>query len=77
MKNLLQILKKNESKTIKNFKNKYGKPNKTILVVGDYDKCDNNMKAKEPTICKKFRIIFINACYKTYLVNEFRVVMKK
>ena len=62
---------KSESKMIKNFENKYGKPNKTILVVGDYDKDDNNMKGKEPTICKKFRRIFKNAGYKTYLVNEF------
>ena len=37
---------KSESKMIKNFENKYGKPNKTILVVGDYDKFDNNMKKK-------------------------------
>ena len=63
---------KSESKMIKNFENKYGKPNKTILVVGDYDKGDNNMKGKEPTICKKFRRIFRNTGYKTYLVNEFR-----
>ena len=43
------------------------------MVVGDdYDKCDNNMKVKEPTICKKFRRIFRNAGYKTYLINEFR-----
>jgi hypothetical protein len=27
------------------------------ISVGDYDK-DNNMKGKEPTICKKFRRIF-------------------
>jgi hypothetical protein len=63
---------KSESKMIKNFEKKYGKPNKTILVVGDYDKGDHNMKGKEPTICKKFRRIFRNAGYKTYLVNEFR-----
>ncbi len=31
-----------------------------------------NMKGKEPTICNKFRRIFRNASYKTYLVNEFR-----
>ena len=30
------------------------------------------MKGKEPTICKKFRRIFRNASYKTFLVNEFR-----
>ena len=52
--------------------NIYGKSNKTILVVGNYDKGNNNMKGKEPTICKKFRRIFRNTCYKTYLVNEFR-----
>ena len=63
---------KSESKMIKNFENKYGKHDETILVVGDYDKGDNNMNGKEPTICKKFRRIFRNAGYKTYLVNEFR-----
>jgi transposase len=40
--------------------------------MGDYDKSDYNMKGKEPTICKKFRRIFRNVGYKTYLVNEFR-----
>jgi transposase len=30
------------------------------------------MKGKEPVICKKFRRIFRNAGYKTFLVNEFR-----
>ncbi len=47
-----------------NYKNKYGKYNKTILVVGNYDKSGNNMKGKEITICKKFRRIFINIGYK-------------
>ena len=51
---------------IKNFKNKYGKSNKIIFVVGDYDKSDNNMKRKGPKLCKKFRR---NTGYKTYLVN--------
>ena len=31
---------------IKNFENKYGKPNKTILVVGDYDKCEIVLKGR-------------------------------
>ena len=62
---------KSESKMIKNFENKYGKPTETIFVMGDWDKGEN-MKGKEPTICKKFRRIFRNAGYKTYLVNEFR-----
>ena len=40
--------------------------------MGDWDKGDYNMKGKEPTICKKFRRIFKNAGYKTFLINEFK-----
>jgi len=57
---------------INNFQKKYGKPEETIFVMGDYDKGDYHMKGKEPVICKKFRRIFRNAGYKTFLVNEFR-----
>ena len=63
---------KSENKMINNFQNKYGKPEETIFVMGDYDKGDYHMKGKEPVICKKFRRIFRNAGYKTFLVNEFR-----
>ena len=63
---------KSELKMVKNFQNKYGNPDKTIFVMGDYDKGDYHMKGKEPVICKKFRRIFKNAGYKTFLVNEFR-----
>ena len=63
---------KSENKMIQNFKKKYGKPEDTIFVIGDYDKGDYHMKGKEPVICKKFRRIFRNAGYKTFLVNEFR-----
>ena len=63
---------KSENKMIKNFQNKYGKPEETVFVMGDYDKGDYNMKGVEPVICKKFRRIFKNAGYKTFLINEFR-----
>jgi predicted transposase YbfD/YdcC len=63
---------KSENKMRSNFQNKYGKPEETIFVMGDYDKGDYNMKGKEPVICKKFRRIFRNAGYTTFLVNEFR-----
>lgn len=63
---------KSESKMVNNFKKKYGTPNKTIFVIGDYDKGKYHIKGKEPVICKKFRRIFKNAGYKTYLINEFR-----
>ena len=65
-------MQKSESKMVKNFENKFGTPDKTIYVLGDYDKGDYNMKGKEPVICKKFRRIYRNAGYKTYLINEFR-----
>lgn len=63
---------KSESKMIKNFSNKFGNVDNTIFVIGDYDKGSYNMKGCEPAICKKFRKIFKNAGYKTYLINEFR-----
>lgn len=63
---------KSQAKMITNFKNKFGNPKDSIIVFGDYDKGDYHMKGKEPVICKKFRRIFKNANYKTYLINEFR-----
>jgi len=63
---------KSEAKMIQNFKNKFGNSQNNIIVMGDYDKGDYHMKGKEPVICKKFRRIFKNAGYKTYLINEFR-----
>ena len=35
------------------FSNKFGKPENTICVMGDYDKGDYRMKGLEPVICKK------------------------
>ena len=63
---------KSEAKMINNFKNKYGEAKNSIFILGDYDKGHYNMKGLEPAICKKFRRIFKNAGYKTYLINEFR-----
>jgi hypothetical protein len=57
---------------IKNFTKKFGESNDIIIAMGDYDKGNNNMNGLEPTICKKFRKIFKNAGFRTYLVNEFR-----
>jgi hypothetical protein len=63
---------KSESKMINNFCKKFGKPDNTICVMGDFDKGNNHMKGVEPVICKRFRKLFRNAGYKTYLINEFR-----
>ena len=63
---------KSEVKMIENFKDKFGTPDKVIIVFGDHDKGSHNMRGLEPSICKKFRRIFKNAGYKVFLVNEFR-----
>ena len=63
---------KSESKMVNNFKKKFGKPEKVVCVMGDFDKGNNHMKGLEPVICRRFRKLFRNAGYKTYLVNEFR-----
>ena len=63
---------KSESKMIKNFTKKFGEPNDVLFIMGDYDKGSSNICGIEPTICKKFRRIFKNAGFRTYLVNEFR-----
>ena len=63
---------KSEDKMINNFKKKFGNPEETIFIIGDYDKGDYHRKGKEPTILKRFRNIFKNAQYNTYLINEFR-----
>ena len=65
-------MQKSEAKMIENFKNKFGTPDKVIIVFGDHDKGSHNMKGLEPSICKKFRRIFKNAVYKVFLINEFR-----
>ena len=57
---------------IKNFTKKFGEPNDVLFIMGDYDKGGSNIYGIEPTICKKFRRIFKNAGFRTYLVNEFR-----
>jgi hypothetical protein len=62
---------KSESKLINNFSNKYGKPEDTIFVIGDYDTGSYNMKGVEPIICKRIRRIFKNAGYESYLINEY------
>ena len=66
---------KSERKMIQNFSIKFGSPENTIYVMGDYDKGSYHMKGVEPVICKKFRRIFKNAGYKTFLVNEYKTSM--
>ena len=62
--------KKSESKMIKNFRNKFGKPDDVLIFLGDFDKSNHHMAGIEPVICKRFREIFKRGGYKVYLVNE-------
>ncbi len=66
---------KSEAKLVNNYKKKFGHPDKTVFIIGDYDKGNHHMKGVEPVICKKFRDIFKKAGYQTFLVNEFRTSM--
>ena len=63
---------KSESKMIKNFSNKFGKPDECTVILGDYDKGEHNMKGKEPIINRRIRNIFRNNGYEVYIINEFR-----
>ena len=66
---------RSESNMIQNFIKVFGNPKDTIFIIGDYDKGSYNMRGKEPAICKKFRRIFKNAGFMTFLINEFRTSM--
>jgi hypothetical protein len=62
---------KSETKMIDNFKNKFNKPENSIIILGDYDKKEH-MKGKESTINKRIRKIFRNNKYEVFMINEFR-----
>ncbi len=70
--NIYTNTQKSESKMIKNFSNKFGKPDECTVILGDYDKGDHNMKGKEPIINKRIKKIFRNNGYEVYMINEFR-----
>lgn len=61
---------KSESKMVKNFKQKMGEPNKTVIIYGDYDNNGIHLKGKEPIVSKKIRKVLREAKYKVYLINE-------
>ena len=65
-------MKRSESNMILNFRKKFGKPEDTIVLMGDYDEKGKYLKGKEPTICSKIRYLLRTAKYKVYLINEFR-----
>ena len=62
---------RSESKMVKNFREKFGNPDNTIVIVGDFDKGNNHMRGKEPAKIKGMRKVIKNAGYKTFLINEY------
>ena len=62
---------KSESKMVKNFKNKYGEPNETVIMYGDYDGKDNIIKGKEPIVTKNLKRALRREGYEVYLINEY------
>ena len=62
--------KKSESKMINSFKEKIGKPNKVVIIYGDYDDKGRHIKGKEPIVSKRLRRVFREVGYDEYLINE-------
>ena len=63
---------RSESKMVNKFKEKFGPPETTVIITGDYDNKGSHMKGKEPIIGKRVRTLFHRAGYPIYLINEFR-----
>lgn len=62
---------KSENKMVNKFSEKFGKPNNTVLIMGNWSN-ETSIKGTDPTICKKFRKIFSNNGYKVYLIDEYK-----
>ena len=63
--------KRTEQKMIQQFQDKFGKPEETIICIGDWEQ-RKQMKFKEPTIGIGMRTLFRKRGYQVYLVDEFR-----
>lgn len=63
--------KKHEQIMINKFKEIFGKPDKTIVCIGDYEQ-KKHIKFREPTKGKGIRTLFRKNGYKVFLVDEFR-----
>lgn len=62
--------RKSEEKFIKNFKEKYGRPNSVTIIFGDYSKKDT-MKGSEPHLVKHLKKLFRLHHYQVYLIDEY------
>ena len=63
---------KSESKMIRNFKNRLGKPENTVIVYGDWSKGSSHQPGTEPTISKRIKMLLKKEKYELYLINEYK-----
>lgn len=68
-------LKRSEQSMINRFQKMFGKPEETIIAIGDW-KQKKQMKYKEPTKGKGIRDLFKKNGYSVYLIDEFRTSKK-
>lgn len=68
---------KSEQKMINDFKDKFGEPDKVVILIGDFDEKGRYMKGFPPTKGVGMRRLFKKAGYnKLYLVNEYNTSCK-
>jgi hypothetical protein len=65
--------RKSDDKFVSRFREKFGPPDKVILLYGDQDQ--HNMRYKEPVKGRSMRRLFKKHGYRVYLVDEFRTTM--
>lgn len=66
---------KSESNMMNRFEDKFGSPDKVLVLIGDYSE-NRPKKYQEPTKGKSIRRLFKNRGYKLHLVNEFRTSIR-
>lgn len=70
--NIYSNTRRSEDKMIKNFRDKFGNSDDTIVVMGDFSERNNYMKNKEPTINITLRKLLRKASYKVYMIDEYK-----
>jgi hypothetical protein len=63
---------RSEINMVKNFRNKFGEPEKTLVVMGDYSEGNKYIKGREPTINIRLRSLLRKASYNVYMIDEYK-----
>ena len=62
---------RSEMRMVNNFRDKFGKSEDTIVIMGDWSENNSVIKGKEPTINKRIRYLLRRDKYKVYLIDEY------